>query len=359
MSIGEMMLLSDKQFGFIKKVLVAITLLAIIIYLAYLFGEIIAMLIISLLIAMIFNPIVDFLEKRGLQRFLSVLSVFILTGVLIFSLLSFLLPKVVDQFNELGLALTPDNIKSLISHIEQNLKSIFPFLNSVHLADKIVTFIQNIIFGWVNNISNILSSIVSVVAILVIVPFMTFFILKDNRVLIKGIVNIMPNKYFEVSYSVIKKITKELSRFVRGWILDASLVGLMSGFGLALLGIQNAASIGLIAGVGHLIPYFGPIIGGIPAIIISLIQFGNFSMLPNILLLFIIVYTFDNGFIQPNIFSKNTDLHPLVIIILILIGSELLGIFGMLIAVPTATVVRTATREIYNGYKNYKVIHVN
>lgn len=353
-----MMPLSDKQFNYVKKVLATFFILAIIVFLSYLFAEIIAMLIISLLIAMIFSPIVDFLEKRGLQRFFSVLSVFILTGVLIFSLISFLFPRIAYQFNELGSALTPENIKSLLGNFEKTIKSLFPFLNSVQIADRVVTFMQNIIIGWVNNISNILSSIISIVAILVIVPFMTFFILKDNRILMKGIVNVMPNRYFEVSYSVIKKISKELSRFVRGWILDAFCVGMMSGVGLALLGIQNAASIGFVAGVGHLIPYFGPIIGGIPAIIISVVQFGNFSMLPNILLLFILVYTFDNGFIQPNVFSKNTDLHPLVIILLILIGSEVLGIFGMLIAVPAATVVRTATREIYNGYKNYKIIHV-
>lgn len=351
-----MMPLSQKQFDYLKKVFFVFIILGIIAYLFYLFAEIIAMLIVSLLLAMIFNPIVDFLERRGLPRFLSVLSVFILTGGIIYLLLSFLLPKIVSQFNELGSALTPENVKSLIGNVEKTFSTLFPFLSSVNFTDRVVTFIQNIILGWVNNISNILSSIISIVAILVIVPFMTFFILKDNRILMKGVVNIMPNRYFEVSYSVIKKISKELSRFVRGWILDAFFVGLMSGVGLALLGIQNAASIGFIAGVGHLIPYFGPIIGGIPAIIISLIQFGNFSMLPNILILFIIVYTLDNGFIQPNVFSKNTDLHPLVIIILILIGSEILGVLGMLIAVPTATVIRTAMREIFNGYKYYKII---
>jgi predicted PurR-regulated permease PerM len=132
----------------------------------------------------------------------------------------------------------------------------------------------------------------------------------------------------------------------------------MSGVGLSLLGINNAASIGFIAGVGHLIPYFGPIIGGIPAIAISIIQFGDFSMLPNIVIMFLIIYTIDNGFIQPNVFSKGTDLHPLVIILLILIGSELLGVFGMLLAVPTATVLKTAAREIYYGYKDYKIIRV-
>jgi predicted PurR-regulated permease PerM len=108
--------------------------------------------------------------------------------------------------------------------------------------------------------------------------------------------------------------------------------------------------------VGHLIPYFGPLIGGLPAIIISLLQFGNFSMLPEIIIMFVIIYSVDNGYFQPNIFSKSTDIHPLLIILLILMGSQVFGILGMLLAVPAATVVKTAARAIYFGLKNYKII---
>jgi predicted PurR-regulated permease PerM len=166
----------------------------------------------------------------------------------------------------------------------------------------------------------------------------------------------MPNRYFEVSYWVIRKISIQLGRFVRGWILDAFLVGFLSALGLSILGINNSVSIGVIAGIGHLIPYFGPIIGGIPAIIISVVQFGDLSMLPSIIIMFLIIYTIDNGFIQPNVFSKSTDFHPIVIIVLIIAGSSLMGVIGMLLAIPTATVVKTAAKEIYNGYKNYKII---
>jgi predicted PurR-regulated permease PerM len=72
--------------------------------------------------------------------------------------------------------------------------------------------------------------------------------------------------------------------------------------------------------------------------------------------MFTIVYTIDNGFIQPNVFSKSVDMHPLIIIILIISGSQLVGVIGMLLAVPFATVIRTAAKEIYNGYKNYSII---
>ena len=187
---------------------------------------------------------------------------------------------------------------------------------------------------------------------------MTFFLLKDNQKLMHGIINIMPNRYFEFAYNVIAKVSIQLSRYVRGWILDATIVGVLAGSGLALLGINNAVSIGFIAGVGHLIPYFGPIIGGLPAIIITVVQFGDLTMLPSVIILFGLIYTLDNGFIQPNIFAKSTGMHPLIIIVLILIGSETIGLLGMLIAVPTATVIKTAIKEIYLGYKNYKIINI-
>lgn len=328
-------------------------------YFSYIFFDIIFMLAVSLLIAMIFDPVVKFLEGRNITRLTSVLIVFGVIGIFIFFALSILIPKIVSQMNTLSEALSKENVNRFIYQIEAVVKTYVPFADSADIAGRISNFLYSLVFDSINNISNIVSSLVSILAMLVIVPFMTFFILKDNQAIIKGLVNIMPNRYFEVSYWVIWKIREQLGRFVRGWIIDAFFVGLMSAVGLSILGIHNSITIGFVAGVGHLIPYFGPIIGGVPAIIISLIQFGDLSMLPSIIVLFLIIYTIDNGYIQPNVFSKSTDMHPLVIILLILIGSQLMGIFGMLLAVPVATVIKTAAREIYYGYKNYTIIKIS
>lgn len=354
--VGQIMPFSNPQMKNSRNYFLVFISLSIITFLIYLFADIIGMLAVSILLGLIFNPFVDFLEHRGFNRTLSVLFVFLGLGTLVGAGFSFLAPKIIIQMNTLTNSLTQENLQLLIQQFERSLKDIFPFLNSVDLAQKISDVFQNILVGWVNNLTNVLQSIVSIIAVVVVVPFMTFFLLKDNKRLMRGIINVMPNKYFEVSYSVIRKISISLGRFVRGWLIDAFCVGLLSGLGLWLLGINNAASIGLVAGIGHLIPYFGPIIGGIPAIGMSLIQFGNFSMLPRILIMFLCVYLIDNGFIQPNVFSKSTDMHPLVIIVLIIAGSQLLGIMGMLLAVPIATIIKTAAREIYFGYKNYKII---
>lgn len=325
--------------------------------LTYVYIDVLALLAISILISMIFNPVVDFLEQRKIPRVVSVISIFIITGLFLFTVVSILLPKLVNQFEAIANSLNNDSIRLSLTQFEQTIKARFPFLAAINLTGSVSTFFNSTILGWINNLSSIVQGLFAFLAVIVIIPFMTFFIMKDSQTLLRGIINIVPNKYFEVSYNVITKIGHQLSRYVRGWILDAAIVGILAGVGLALLGINNSVSIGFIAGAGHLIPYFGPIIGGLPAIIITIIQFGDLSMLPSVLILFTVIYTFDNGFIQPNIISKSTDMHPLVIIILILVGNQTLGILGMLLAVPLATVARTAIKEIYFGYKNYKIIN--
>jgi predicted PurR-regulated permease PerM len=197
-----------------------------------------------------------------------------------------------------------------------------------------------------------------VIAILVIVPFITFFLLKDNRRILQGILHTVPNKFFEMSYYVLKKVTLQLGLFVRAWIFDATFVGVIIGSGFYLVGVPNALPLGVIAGLGHLIPYFGPVIGGIPAIIVSIVQHGDLSQVPLILLVVLITYALDNGFVQPYVFGKSVDMHPIVIILLIISGGILFGLMGMLLAVPVATVIRTFSKEIYFAKKNYKIARV-
>jgi putative permease len=337
------------------KSLLSITLVVLFFFLFYLFLDIFILLAISTLIALIFNPVVTYLEKIGVRRTIGTLGVFIFVGSFLAISLSLLLPKLINQFEVIYENLSQEKISAVVSQIQGFIRHYVPFTKNIDINKRILEFLTNLVGSLINNVTDILSGLFSIIAILIIVPFMTFFILKDTKRIHKGIVNLLPNRYFEMSYHVISKIGEQLGRFVRGWILDATFVGIMVAVTLSLLGVKNSVSIGFVAGIGHLIPYFGPLIGGVPAIIISIIQFGDFTMLPAISLTFLLIYTFDNGFVQPNIFSKSTDMHPLIIIVLIIIGNQLLGVVGMLLAVPVATVIKTAAFEIYHGYKNFKI----
>jgi predicted PurR-regulated permease PerM len=329
--------------------------LALLFYVLYLLSDIVIILAISILFAFIFEPFIKRLEKEGFNRLSSTLLIFVAIGFLFYFALSVLIPKFIYQMNQLIDSLHVYSLHDQLEQIEREIYSYLPFFTVGELSKRIEEFISSQIINSFDKIASVLSSIVSVAAIVVIVPFLSFFLLKDSKKIMRGILNVMPNKYFEMSYWILKKVSIQLGRFVRGWIFDAAFVGIACGLGFYLIGIENALPLGVIAGLGHLVPYFGPVIGGIPALIISLIQFGDFSQAPFIIILIAVVYTLDNGFVQPYVFSKSVNMHPIIIILLIISGSQLFGILGMLLAVPTATVVRTATKEIYFAFKNYRI----
>lgn len=337
------------------KIVLWILAIFLFLYLTYLLSDIIVILIISLLLAFIFDPLVTMLEQEGFNRLASTLFIFIGVGLFAYLGLSFVIPKFTYQMNQIIKALHVYSLHDQLIKIEKEIHSFLPFFSIGELSKKVEDLISNQIVNSFYSISILLSSIVSVVAILVIVPFITFFLLKDSRSILQGILHIMPNNYFEMSYHIIKKISIQIGRFVRAWIFDAVFVGTLCGLGFYLIGIENALPLGVMAGLGHLVPYLGPIIGGIPAIIISLIQFGDASHVPHIIFLMALVYTFDNGFVQPFVFSKSVDLHPVIIILLIITGSQLFGIVGMLLAVPIAAVIRTLIKEVYFAFKNYRI----
>ncbi|MDF1611809.1 AI-2E family transporter [Stygiobacter electus] len=311
-------------------------------------------LISSVLISFIFKPVVDFFEKKKIPRSVSVLIIFFICSLLLFVSLYLLIPQLIVQTNHLLENLTEEKIKLILTSLEESIISKFPFLNKVDLTNQFAKFLSDFFINISNNLSKLVTNLFSFFAVLFIIPFLTFFLLKDSKLIVEEIINLSPSKYSELTKYVVSKTTHQLSRYVRGWILDAFIVGSLIAIGLTILGINNSISIGFIAGLGHLIPYFGPVIGGLPALIISLFQYGDFSMLPALIILFAVVYTFDNGIIQPKIFSKSTDLHPVVIIFLILIGNELLGLLGMLIAIPATTVIKTIIKEVKIGLQLYK-----
>jgi len=324
-------------------------------YLCYLLSDILIVFVISVLLSLIFDPFVSMIEKKGLSRLLSSLIIFAVFFFIIYLIFSFLVPSFIQQMKQLiekvKIYLTFTQLRKIGTEVQRTI----PLIKSGDLQERMTNYISVQVENSFNYFSTLFSSLLTTIAILVIVPFITFFLVKDNKKIIRGILNIVPNKYFEMSYYVIRKVTFQLSRYVRAWIFDASFVGCAMGIGLYFIGIDNALPLGVIAGFGHLVPYFGPVIGGIPAILISLIQNGDFSRVPHIIFLVLATYTFDNGIVQPYIFSKSLDIHPIIIILLIIAGGQLFGIIGMLLAIPTATVIKTFAKEIYFAFSNYKI----
>jgi len=324
-------------------------------YLAYLLTDIIIMLTISLLLGFILAPFVRMLEGAGFSRTLSTIIVFAVFGFLIYLGFSFVIPKLSYQMDQLYFELKNFSLNDELTSLEGKILTVFPFFQKGELVQKAQGIISTSFNDAINHITQFLSGLISVLAIVIIVPFITFFLLKDSAEIQKALIHIAPNKYFEPSYWVLKRVSLQLGRFVRGWIFDATFVGTFIGFGFYFIGLPNALPLGVISGIGHLVPYLGPVVGGVPAIIISIMQTGDFSQIPLILMVVLLAYSADSGIVQPLVFSKSVDMHPIIIILLILIGDQFFGIIGMLLAVPVATVIKTLVTEIYFAIKNYKI----
>ena len=350
--------MSDITHKTTAKILIWLIGTIILLYLVYMLTEILIILALSILLTFIFAPFVSVLEGKGFNRLTSTLIIFSAFAFIIYLSLSVIIPKLIFQMNQLVGALQGFSFDEEMKALEVSITRYFPFIEPGSISTRLESLFSSQLINIIDSTTEVLSSIVSVLAVLIIVPFITFFLLKDNRRILQGILHTVPNKYFEMSYYVLKKVTLLLGLFVRAWIFDATFVGVMIGFGFYFIGVPNALPLGVIAGLGHLIPYFGPIIGGVPAIIVSIVQYGDLSQVPLILLVVLITYTFDNGFVQPSVFGKSVDMHPIVIILLIISGGILFGLMGMLLAVPVATVIKTLSKEIYFATKNYKIAKV-
>lgn len=350
--------MSELTYNKAIKLLLWISGSILIIYLLFLLSDLIIILALSLLLAFIFAPFVFTLEQKGFNRLSSTLIVFAGVSILIYLGLSVVIPKFSSQMNQLISKLEMFSLTDQLKTIQDWLAGTLPFLDFSSLTTRAEEFFSKQLVNSFESLSSLVSSIVSVAAVVVIVPFITFFLLKDSKRILQGILQAMPNNYFEMAYWIVKKASLQLGLFVRAWIFDASFVGVMLGFGFFVIGIPSALPLGVIAGFGHLIPYFGPIIGGVPAVILSIMQTGDLSQVPLIILVVLGVYAIDNGFVQPYVFGKSVDIHPILIIILIIAGGQLFGLIGMLLAVPLTTVIKTITKEIYFATKNYKIARV-
>jgi predicted PurR-regulated permease PerM len=215
-------------------------------------------------------------------------------------------------------------------------------------------------------LENILSLTGSFFIGLLAIVFITFFLLYENGIIRKKIINIIPNHYFEVSISGLYKIERLLSNYLLGLLLQMTAIFSIAFTGLTIFGVKYAASIALFAAIINLIPYMGPILGATFGIIVGLSTSSSVIFASNeyillivkIISVFSVVQLADNIVLQPFIFSKSVKAHPLEIFIIIFAGATVAGIPGMIAAIPAYTVIRVSVMEIYRGYRSYRIFKI-
>ena len=340
------------------KILIVLLLLALAALLAltvYTIGAIVAMFLLAMLFAFVITPAVDYLESHGLHRTLASTMMFLLSLGAFAVVVYFLSPLIYDQVLTLQERVSFGEMRKSIPQLEDELLRNLSFLGVQKLG--LTGKIESLVSTLFDNILNIASGLVGLVIFVVMTLISTFFLLKDGRKLKKSLIEIVPNQFFEMSMSILHKIDWSLGAYLRGILMDAFIIGLITTFAMWLLDVPNYILIGLVAAFANLVPYLGPPTAALTASTISVITLSTFAQVPLILITFALIRLLDDSIVQPLTISQSVKLHPLTIIFTILIGAQLFGLFGMLFAVPVAGVVKVVASELYFGLKRYRAVY--
>jgi len=298
-----------------------------------LLGQVFLLLTMSLVLTMVLKPLIDYFENKGIPRPVGILTMYVVIGGIVFFTFINLYPIVVLQLSSLSSLMNSEHLSAMLNQMAASISEKIPFIKANIIAEKLYTLLPQITKAAEDS----LTSALSLVASFIIVPFITFFLLNDYYKMQKALIENVPNRYFEMALNVVHTLDSQISKYIRGVCIDSLAVTILYIIAYQSMGIQYAAVLGLIGGITNII------------------QFGDFRMIVPIVIATVAVRQLDDIFIQPKIYGKLLNMHPLTIMIVVLLGGELLGILGMVLAIPIYTVVTVTARETNWGLKNYRI----
>ena len=230
-----------------------------------------------------------------------------------------------------------------------------PYLGSdFRLAELIREYGERLMQTMLGGTTIFIGGVISGLTFAVIVPCVAFFFLKEGRRLTRCLIAFVPNAYFELCLNLMYRANKQIGNYIRGQLLAVLVVSVLSISGLSIIGVYYALPLGLLAGMANVIPYLGPLIGIVCSSIVALATGGGLAMVAKVIVMFLVIQLIDNVLIQPTMVAKSVELHPLVVLFVVMVGSQFMGIIGMLIAVPLTGIAKVSGQTIYEGVRQYR-----
>lgn len=295
-------------------------------------------------IAYLLHPIVEQLHEQYMPRWLAISLIYLLffggVGYAIFKMY----PIFLKQWKDL-LSNVPQFVDTYRKWINDIYESTSYLPEAIHdRMDTLLYNVEKLGDGLVASIGDHVLSMVDWLLLVAVIPVLVFYMLKDYPLMKQAIWQWTPHAFREEGKQMVEDIDKSLGGYIRGQLLVCLFVGVISILALWLIGMKYSLVLGALMGITNVIPYFGPIIGAIPAIIIAVTV--NTNMIFFVLLIVFMVQLIESNLLAPYIVGKSLHIHPLLIILALLIGGELAGILGLVIAVPTLTILRVIFHHI-------------
>lgn len=180
-----------------------------------------------------------------------------------------------------------------------------------------------------------------------IIPLFLFFILKDERSLRFQFLKIVPNSFVEKAYYLYHQFNTKFGDYIFAKFIEAAIVGAVITSGLLIIDFPFAFLLGMIAAVTNILPYIGPILGFLPALVVGLVDQNPNTTLGAMTLLYLIANIIDLALVFPLLVSKIVNLHPMVVVVSVILGSQFAGVAGMIICIPMAAFLKLLFKEVY------------
>ena len=318
------------------------------------FLKVLSPLFIGLVIAWLFDPLVTKLQKKGVSRVLGTIFVYVVFIFCIYLLCRLMIPSIADQVEDLG-----KNVPEFVNYLKDNVDAFFKHLNT--MGDYDFTDVKISIYDEINNMSNsvtvdipskamdIARAILAGSINLILGLFIGLYMLFDFDRVNKYLRSLVPKKYRKDTFELFDRLNKNLKSYVQGTFLIMGILFVFQSIALAIAGLKAPMVFGLFCAITDIIPYIGPYIGGIPAVLVG------FSMSPTTgifaLIAVIVCQCLENYFLQPVVMGKTMKLHPVTIMVGLLVFNSLFGILGMVLATPTISVCKTIFVFFNEKYK--------
>lgn len=344
-----------------KQKIAAYIVIGIALLFVWFFTNIVVYILIAALISALGIPLKNILlrfrfKKLQLPEALaSAFSLMLIIGAL-FGFLMILIPIISSQSE----ALSQLNIDDILAQLDQpihNINSKLQQFGLIHenkdlkgeLSIYLIQFMDKIYFAEL--ISQSLSFLGSLFIATFSILFMSFFFIKDETLFLTIILLFVPQNQRVKVKNALKKVRQMLSKYVLGLVIEVITMMTLITLGSYFIGLENALLIGFICGLLNVIPYVGPLVGGFFAAMLTLISTLKLGFVPSINLVYsvlavvLIANLIDSFILQPLIYSKSVKAHPLEIFVIILVGGSIAGPIGMILAIPTYTILRITAKE--------------
>jgi len=296
----------------------------------------------------ILRPIVQWLS-RYMPLALSITLIYLLFGALGYVAVKTAGPMIISQVSHL-IEVVPERAESIADTSKTIIEERSPdFLSVDKIKDYATDYLESFSKKISSNAITIFSTITSALTIIVIVPFIVFYFLKDGHKLKPYLLRHIPQSVEAEGAKILADVDKTLSTYIVGQFIIAVADGAMMYIGYLIIGLENALIFAIFATLLTVIPFLGPFLGIIPALISSFLVSPFMAL--KVLILMIIVQQIEGHLITPQVMGKRLDIHPLTVIFLLLVAGSLYGFVGILIAIPAYSVLKVIFNNFVRFYK--------